>query len=119
MLHYEPVSHVAWTICINFRPPSHEISTYNLTLIGQAVWEKIFDNDEETTTAENGYTISSSNGPNGSGELKRHENDDNLIRLLPFDRTKYKSLIFEANIILMKNDGGTPKPCFIVTNTSL
>ena len=52
-----------------FVPPSHEGSSRNLALIGQAVSEEIFENGGGRTP-KHGYTISSPCEPDHSGELK-------------------------------------------------
>ena len=40
------LGHVTWTIYINFLPPSHGGSTWNLVLIGQVISEKkMFENN--------------------------------------------------------------------------
>ena len=73
-----------------FVPPSHGDSTWNLTLIGQAVSEgKIF----RVWTTTSAYTISSPNEPKDSGELiKSHtktEREQNIhIRIVGFINDK-------------------------------
>ena len=65
---------VLWTRPLEqtFIPQSHWGSIWNLTLIGLAVLEKIFENGGRTTDTGPWPYYKLTNEPKGSGELKSH-----------------------------------------------